>query len=273
MIMSPDKLKRILSLRSRGLSYAEIAEMTVCSKATVARTLKDREGFPVTNVGGRPKKIPEHLNSRILEGFVKGRIKTCFEAKKYVEKKLNISLSRETIRRSLVKSGLKCYSKIKKPRLLPRHKTGRFSFATAMVHQENSYWEKMVFTDESKFNLHGPDGFKKVWHFPGCKIQDHHIRPVVKFGGGNVMVWGAITYRGVGKLVFINGRMDSQQFIEVLSLGYNETLAMHGYEQGEMILQQDNDPKHTSRLTKEWLDENRIQTFEVAKLFARHESH
>jgi hypothetical protein len=72
------------------------------------------------------------------------------------------------------------------------------------------------------------------------------VTQTVKFGGMALMVWGAITYRGVGKLIFIDGTMDAGLYVAILSSGYAETLAFHGFDVSESILQQDNDPKHVS---------------------------
>lgn len=93
----------------------------------------------------------------------------------------------------------------------------------------------------------------------GCQLLDHHVRQTVKFGGKSVMVWGAISYTGVGKLVFIDTRMTAEDYIDILNTGYAETLSMHGLDFESSILQQDNDPKHLARCTKRWLLEHNIR--------------
>ncbi|KIH43245.1 hypothetical protein ANCDUO_26754 [Ancylostoma duodenale] len=49
-------------------------------------------------------------------------------------------------------------------------------------------WTKVVFLDEKKFNLDGPDGYKYYWRDPR---KDTVVFSRRNFGGGNVMVWGA----------------------------------------------------------------------------------
>lgn len=114
-------------------------------------------------------------------------------------------------------------------------------------------WRATVFTDESRISVHGPDGHNRCWRRPRKILQDHHVRQTVKFGGKSVMVWGAISYEGVGKLVFIDIKMNSSVYIEVLRSGYFGTLEMHGFDIDSSILQQDNDSKHLSEETRRWL--------------------
>ena len=76
------------------------------------------------------------------------------------------------------------------------------------------------------------------------------------------MVWGAISYNGVGKLVFIDTRMNSSVYIDVLSSGYIRTLEKHGFDVQGTILQQDNDPKHFSAETMRWIKTQNIQVLQ-----------
>jgi len=62
------------------------------------------------------------------------------------------------------------------------------------------------------------------------------------------MVWGCITSRGMGKLIFIEGRMDANQFIDVLFSEHGATLEMHRFKPNDVTLQQDNDPKHKANV-------------------------
>jgi len=66
------------------------------------------------------------------------------------------------------------YNKVKIPRL---------ALAWEFSRKPENYWQDVIFTDESKYNLCGPDGNKRAWRYPGSLLQGHHIRPVLKFGG------------------------------------------------------------------------------------------
>ncbi len=74
----------------------------------------------------------------------------------------------------------------------------------------------MIFSDESKFNVFGPDGRTLVWRQANTQLQEKNLQPTVKHGGGNVMVWGCMTASGVGELVFIEDIMDKHKYLNVL---------------------------------------------------------
>lgn len=71
------------------------------------------------------------------------------------------------------------------------------------------------------------------------------------------MVWGCFSYNGVGKLHFIDGIMNAAEYCSILSdnlLASVEELKMNSF-----IFQQDNDPKHTSKLAKSFFVDNNIE--------------
>lgn len=73
------------------------------------------------------------------------------------------------------------------------------------------------------------------------------------------MVWGCISYDGVGRLYHIDGTMDAPKYINILKHAFLGSLRDWDKEVHEVILQQDNDPKHKAHITEEWLDEKGIQ--------------
>jgi len=60
-------------------------------------------------------------------------------------------------------------------------------------------WNKILWSDESKFNLFGSDGRVYVRKRSGEEFLLEFIQPTVKFGGGSVMMWGV--YGGVPVVV------------------------------------------------------------------------
>ena len=89
----------------------------------------------------------------------------------------------------------------------------------------------MLWSDESKFEIFGSTRFVRCRK--GERMVSTSMVPTVKHGGGGVMVWGCFASDTVGDLF----KMPSHP----VCIGPS------------FIFQQDNDPKHTSRLCKGYL--------------------
>ncbi|GFT76459.1 transposable element Tcb1 transposase [Trichonephila clavipes] len=50
-----------------------------------------------------------------------------------------------------------------------------------------TFWNEVIFSDESKFNIFGSDGRRMVWRKPSTSHHPKHTIPTVKHGGGSVM--------------------------------------------------------------------------------------
>ncbi|KAG1616356.1 hypothetical protein G6F44_013134 [Rhizopus delemar] len=80
------------------------------------------------------------------------------------------------------------------------------------------------------------------------------------------MLWSAITYAGVGWMCKINGNMDKTLYKEILEDELERTIEYGtnklGLERHQVIFQHDNDPKHTTKLVKEYLKEQSYNILE-----------
>ena len=74
------------------------------------------------------------------------------------------------------------------------------------------------------------------------------------------MIWGCMTWQGVGYASKIDGRMDGDLYLQVLKDELLKTLQFYGLHPPDIIFQQDNDPKHTCKKIKEWLEEQDLRT-------------
>ena len=72
------------------------------------------------------------------------------------------------------------------------------------------------------------------------------------------MVWGCMGWNGVGQLAEVEGRMDADQYVIILEDYLLPSMEDFGISTQELIFQQDNDPKHTSKKAKKWMEDNDI---------------
>ena len=76
------------------------------------------------------------------------------------------------------------------------------------------------------------------------------------------MVWGCMGWNVPGVLTEVEGRMDAKQYVEILDDGVAESVEKLGMDEEEFYFQQDNDPKHTSGLAFNWMDEHEIRVLD-----------
>lgn len=74
------------------------------------------------------------------------------------------------------------------------------------------------------------------------------------------MVWGCIYKNGVGPLVLIEGIMRKEQYLNILQQNLPKVIQNMGIAPKKCIFQQDNDPKHTSILVKNWMEKQNFQS-------------
>ncbi|SPC63740.1 related to transposase [Ustilago sp. UG-2017b] len=152
---------------------------------------------------------------------------------------------------------------VKKPKLLKRHYIAHCKFANEHKDMTVEDWNKVIWSDETKINFFRPDGKQFCW-VKNTGFNSKLVRPTVKFGSGSIMIWGCMTWEGVGGMCLVLGIMDSDQYIEILNDKLVKTISdlrlQHGYT--DIIFQQDNDPKHMTKKTKKWLTSNNIKVME-----------
>lgn len=73
------------------------------------------------------------------------------------------------------------------------------------------------------------------------------------------MVWGCMTWHGVGYLTKIDNGLDAELYCQILDDEYTATLQYYNLTKDSTIFQHDNDPKHTANRTKQHLKNRKIQ--------------
>jgi transposase len=181
-----------------------------------------------------------------------GKAENAVQITKTLQDVKNQSISPQTIHHHLKKAGMKAVVKQKHPLLHKHHRKARLDFALAHKDWTVDDWKCVIWSDETKINRIGSDGRKWAWKKAGEGLSDRLVEGTVKFGGGSAMVWGCMTWEGVGLACKINGKMDAQLYVQIMEEELQQTLEFYGKTPDDIIFQQDNDPKHTSRRAKEW---------------------
>ena len=250
--------KRIVTLHKKGHSYQKISNALEISRNTVAKVIQRfKKNGEVLNMkrSGRPRKLTPRDERHLGRSLEKNRKASTVELAKALESQVGVTVSTDTIRRTVHRMGLYGYRPRRKPLLQPRHKQDRMAFATTNQSKDVNFWNKVLWSDETKINRFGSDGIQWVWRRPGDENEKCMV-PTVKHGGGSVLLWGCMSSAGVGELHFIDGIMDSNMYCHILKEKMLPSL--HALGRGA-IFQQDNDPKHTSKFTTEFLTKHKVK--------------
>lgn len=105
----------------------------------------------------------------------------------------------------------------------------------------------------------GGDGLIKIWRKKNEAYLPECIGHIQQYRGQrfSVMVWGCVTFYGVGTLTFINGNMNSEKYIETLGDNLWQVVMKH-FPNRPYLFQDDYAPCHASRATKAFKERNSI---------------
>ncbi|HYN44572.1 MAG TPA: IS630 family transposase [Candidatus Limnocylindrales bacterium] len=256
---------KIHSLRESGKTWREIAEATGKSKETVrkiyGRVVKNNS-FKEKPRTGRPRKLSERDRRVIVSILRKSEIKTPERVRKEASAHHNIDISESTVRRAFKESGFVARVKKKKPLLSVKHKKKRLAWAKKHNTWTIDDWKNIIWSDETGFGLVSGEGREYNWSKDGDILDDDSVIPTKKFKGGKVMIWGCITYEGVGIACKIDDILDAELYSEILRHELMDTIDYYQMDCADTIFQQDNDPKHTSQKAQDALDEIGLDVME-----------
>lgn len=201
---------------------------------------------------GRKRKIDERMQRRIVRMVDKYPQSTSTQVQAVLQT-LGVEVSARTIRRHLNEKKRYGRRPRRTPLLTKRHKKARMEFAKMYLSKPQSFWENVLWTDETKVELFGKAYHSTVYRKKNEAYKEKNTVPTVKHGGGSMMFWGCFAASGTGCLDSVQGVMKSEDYQNVLGRNVGPSVRQLGLRQRSWVFQQDNDPKHTSNSTKKWL--------------------
>jgi transposase len=247
-----------LAMLEAGKSGCQIARELNVSPSFVSKQRRFMTIKVKKAVGGRPSKLSPH-DHRYLSRLICSRKA---DNASQLLKITGFAVSKQTVRNALKKEGMKAIVKAKKPLLKIRHKRARLEFARKYRDWTIEDWKQVIWSDETKINRFGSDGRVWVWKKSEHMRTEQHMKPTVKKGGGSLMIWGCMTPQGVGFMCKIDGTMNGELYREILDDNLMDTLKYYHIPRDKFIFQQDNDPKHTAKLTWEWFKDHKIKVLD-----------
>ena len=93
-----------------------------------------------------------------------------------------------------------------------------------------------------------------MWKETGEGLSDLLVEGTVKFRGGNIIIWGCMGWEGIGYICKIERKMNGEVYESILKDELMKTLEYYNQEVDDILFQHDNDPKHTCKRVKKWIE-------------------
>lgn len=168
------------------------------------------------------------------------------------------SISGQTVRNRLREHGIRARRQYVGSVLTPRHRATRLNWCTLHRNWTRQQWSRVMFSDESRFNLQTKDGRDRVYRRRGERFSSACVKSVNKFQP-SVMVWGGITSTHKLDLVVIRGNLNADRYVDNV---IRPVVTPFVNQHRDVIFQQDNARLNVARRTMQYLRDNNINVLE-----------
>lgn len=172
-------------MNKQNLSQRQISEVTGIPRSTVQSVLKRYQQGNILNKRriGRPK-ILNHCEERYLVICAKAHPdKSAREILFSIATFSGKYLSVEMVRRTLRNNGYNRHVARKKPWIGEKNREKKLEFAKHYVNEDENFWNTVIFSDESKFEIFNTSKRKIVWRKPRSEFEPCHLCATVKYSG------------------------------------------------------------------------------------------
>ena len=204
-----------VGLHQAGYSLSNAARWSGVGIRTVARwwsRFLETRSVELKAKAGRTRKTSSRAD-RLLGRLAKAhRFATARGLLQYWKQQVSIW----TVYRRLREQGFRRCRPVKRPLLTLSHRQLREQWAMQRSLWRQPQWDRIVWTDESRFCLRVIDGRLRVWRQPGERFRHDVVIPRVQGGGGSVMVWAAIWTGGRSQLFHVQGSLTGTAYRDLL---------------------------------------------------------
>lgn len=231
---------------------SQIAKSLHISRASVYRILKSgsrqrpgpKQQYDKRKLLFQVRKVVKNLNN-------KHQRVTCNKVLPYLHEKVSI----RTLQKVMKQDKALSLQNIPKRIILTKEQRKNRMEHVREWFKEKVNFKKVIFSDEARFSLDGPDNFKS-WQLVN-EVGDYN-RTRRAFDGGGVMVHGVVGLDGCLYLNLIEGTLDSKSYVQLLK---DKVMPLLNDKFGKsIILQQDNARPHVSNLSKKFFEDAKIKT-------------
>lgn len=256
--LSEDQRNQAIGMLRAGVSVALVSRAFGCSRQTIF-SLRNRY-LQTGRVQDRQRSGRPRVTTRRRDNYIRlTHLRRRFLPATDTARALGITA--QTVRNRLREANppIQARRPYTGQVLTARHRVARLNWARQHRIFRRQDWRRVLFSDECRFNLSHADGRERVYRRNGERFVDVCVRERDRFGGGSIMVWGGIMGQMKTRLIFINGNLNAQRYVnQVLAAEAIPFLQRHG----PATLQQDNARPHTAAVTRNHLAANNINVLD-----------
>lgn len=247
--------ERAIGMVMAGTSAAEVARRFGVHKSTIMRLQRRLQQTGTTRDrprSGQPRVTTPAQDRHIRATHLRDRFRVPAETAAQTVGRNRPRISYRTVTRRLRERGIRAYRAQVGLVLTRPRRANRLRWARNHANRNwpNANWRRVVFSDESRFHLYRNDGRRRVYRRRGERTADPCVRQVDRFGGGSVMVWGAIRAGWRSPLVIIEGALNAVRYRdEILAAHVIPYVANHP----DVIFMHDNARPHVARICQAYL--------------------
>ena len=254
---------KLIALKHCPKSIANKLKKPLSTVHSWLKKLKTGLGLDRKIGSGKKQALSEDQKQKVKKLVLKAPFDAPLKTYNASDLALSNPISRQTICRALNEQDINCRIAAHKPRLTEQHRASRLNLTTKWVEYLPEFWENVIFSDESKFNIAGSDGSKKVWRENGTRYQKENLLMTEKFGGGkSIMVWGAITFKGPSKLIICRQSVTADYYQSIIGQILPELIEQYNLE--TPYFQQDGARAHTAYETINFIRSLNVNILEWA---------
>ena len=194
------------------------------------------------------------------------RFATASDVRTEVKTQFDVNLNLSSVKRFRKSVGFEATKPHFVPHVRDANKIKRKEFARLLQESEDTF-DDVIFTDESSFQIgnNRQIAISKIIRNAKGKIISKDIPQVSRVKHPlKVHVWGGISGKGPTKLVVFNGIMAAEFYTNKILKEALLPSINHLYPAPlSHRFWQDNDPKHTSKLAKKFMEDNNINWFKT----------
>lgn len=249
--LSPLQRAAVITLAVDGQPKPVIAKKLQTTVATVSRVIDhydENKNIEDRERTGRPPLLAEEDKERIA---LHALVEPLSSTPKQIRRSLGLdSVSPRTIRRVLDSAGI--FGRIARitPPLKDVHLQKRLSFAEGYGKWKEEDWSKVMWTDEASV-LMGTYGQVWVQRAVSTEWDPEHTVHRGKHPP-KLHIWACFSAAGVGGFHIFEENLDAVLMKEILQKHVLKSAAKL-FPRGQWWFQQDNDPKHKSKLVQAWI--------------------